>query len=97
MIEAIIECLPQRKLISAFDLIKEPIDSGNSLTFVVSTKNDNLFRETSLESKKKADDLATLLSSVYIVAKEEIFMLSTQNLLLLILLVLIGHLFEHMQ
>ena len=97
VIETIIECLPQGKFISAFDLIEETVDSGNGLRLVVTTKNKNLFREASLQGKEEADYLTALFSSIDVVTQEEVFVLATQNLLLLVLFVLVSHFFEHME
>jgi hypothetical protein len=36
VVKAVEECLPKCNFVSPFDFIKESIDSGNSLTFVVS-------------------------------------------------------------
>lgn len=53
--------------------------------------------EANLESKKKANDFATLLASVDVVTKEEVTQVSAQDLILLVELVLVRHLLEHVQ
>ena len=53
--------------------------------------------EANLESKKKANDFATLLASVDVVTKEEVTQVSAQDLVLLVELVLVRHLLEHVQ
>ena len=95
MIETIIECLPQRKFVSAFDLVEEAIDPSNRLRLVVSSKNINLFWEASFQGEEETDYLTALFASIDVVTEEEIFVLTTQNLFLLVLFVLVSHFFEH--
>jgi hypothetical protein len=64
---------------------------------VVTAENDDLFWESSFESEEKANDFTALLTSVHVVTQEEISQVSAQYLILLILLVFIGHFFEHMK
>jgi len=99
MIETVVERLPQGNLVSSLDLIKESIHSCDGLTLVVSSKNNYLVGIPHLERQQKANDLATLLASIYIVAHEQILcrLVHRYNSVLLILLVLIAHLLEHVQ
>ena len=99
MIETVVERLPQGNLIPSLDLIKEPIHSCDGLTLVVSSKNNYLIGVPDFERKQQANDLARLLSSIYIVAHEQILcrLVHRYNSVLLVLLVLIAHLFEHVQ
>lgn len=97
VVEAIVECLPEGELVPSLDLVEEAINAGDRLTFVVAAQHDYLFWEANLESKKEADDLAALLTSVDVITEEEVTQVSTQNLILLVLLVFICHFFEHVQ
>ena len=72
VVEAIVECLPEGELVPSLDLIKEAVNAGDGLTFVITAQHNYLFGETNLKSKKEANDLATLLASIHIVAKEEV-------------------------
>lgn len=97
VIEAVVERLPQRKLVPSLDLVEEAINAGDRLALVVAAQDDDLLREADLEREKEANDFATLLASVDIVAQEQVTQIATQNLILLVLLVLVRHLLEHVE
>lgn len=97
MVEAVVECLPQRELVSPLDLVEESVDAGDGLALVVATEDNHLFWETALQREKQADYLTALLATVHVVTKEEILQISAQNLFLLLLLVLVSHLLEHVK
>lgn len=67
VVEAIVECLPERKLIPSFDFVEEAIYSCDGLTFVVPTKDDHLLREAHFKSEQKTNYLTALLPSVHII------------------------------
>jgi len=68
VVEAIVECLPEGELVPSLDLVKEAVNAGDSLTFVVTAQHNYLVWEANLKRKKEADDLAALLASVHIIA-----------------------------
>jgi len=70
VIKAIPECLPKSDLVSSLDLIEKSVDSGDGLGFVVASQNNDLSWVSHLKGEKKADDLATLLATVYVVSHE---------------------------
>ena len=96
IIEAIIKLLPKFNVISSFDFIEESIQSCDCLTFMITPQDDNLVWVSDLKCEKKTDYLATLLASINIVAHKEITIVLRDNKIPLILLILITHLFEHM-
>jgi hypothetical protein len=54
-------------------------------------------REAHFESEEQANNLATLLASVDVVSQKEVLSLLRKNVVLLLLLVFVTHLFEHVQ
>lgn len=64
---------------------------------MISSQHDDLIGEAGLECEEKTDDLATLLTSVYVITEEQISKIPAQNLILLVLLILVGHFFKHMK
>ena len=70
VVEAIPERLPKGDLVPSLDLVEKSVDSGNGLRLVVSSQNDNLCWVSHFQSKKQADNLATLLTTVHIVSHE---------------------------
>lgn len=97
VVEAIPESLPQGDLVPSLDLIEEAVDPGDGLTLVVASQDDNLVRVFDLQGEKEADDLTALLSSVDIVAHEQVSRRLGDDLVTLLLLVLVCHLLEHVE
>ena len=97
VVEAIVERLPQRELVPPLDLVEETVNTGDRLTLVVAAQDNDLLGEADLEREKEANDLATLLTSVDVVSEEQVTKAPAEDLILLVLLVLIGHLLEHME
>ena len=64
---------------------------------MIATQHDDLVWEASFKSEKETDDLAALLASIHVVTQEQISKIPVQNLILLVLLILVGHLFKHME
>lgn len=64
---------------------------------MVASENDDLLGIPNFKSEKKANDFATLLASVDIVPHKEVLGVSANNHILLLLLILVTHLFKHMQ
>lgn len=58
MVEAVTESLKEGDFIPSFDLVEKAIDPSDSLTFVISSKNNDLLRESYFQSEKQAYDLA---------------------------------------
>jgi hypothetical protein len=70
MVKAIIELLPERDFVPSLDFVKEPINTRDGLTFVVSSQNDDLGWISDLESEQETNNFATLFSAVYVVTHE---------------------------
>jgi hypothetical protein len=70
VVENSVKLLPQPDLVSALNLVEEPINSGDCLAFVIASQNDNLKWIPDFEGKEQANDLAALLPSVDIVSHE---------------------------
>ena len=51
VVEAIVECLPEGELVPSLNLIKEAINAGDGLTFVVAAQHNYLIWESDLKSK----------------------------------------------
>ena len=73
VIEAIIELLPERDLVSSLDLVEEAIDSRDGLTLVITSQYNDLLWISYLQSEQQADGLAALLTSVNVVTHEKVF------------------------
>lgn len=98
MVERVVEGLPEADLVASLDLVEEAIDSGDGLALVVASQDDYLPWESDLQSVKKADDLTRLLATVYVIAHEEVAGLHRDDFVALeLVLVLLLHLFEHVQ
>jgi hypothetical protein len=97
VVEAVVERLPERELVSPLDFVEESVYTSDSLALVVTAKDDDLLWESYLQGEKQADDLTALLAAVHVIAEEQVLEIATQDLLLLLLLVLICHFFEHMK
>mgnify|MGYP000939168349 CR=1 FL=1 len=97
VVEAVVEQLPQRNFVSPLDFVEEPVNPGNGLALVVATQNDNLRWISYLEREEKADDFTGLLASVYVVAHEQVSGVLGDDVVLLLSLVLVAHLFEHVK
>lgn len=54
-VEAIGKCFPEFDVVAAFALIVETIDSINGCTFVISTKDEKVFRVLDLVSQQKTN------------------------------------------
>lgn len=74
-IEAICESLPQFDVISSFAFVVEAIDSVDGGTFVVSTKDEEVFWILDLVGKKQAYRFERLFASVDIVSQKEVICL----------------------
>jgi hypothetical protein len=70
VVEALIKCLPESNFVSSLDFIKETVNSGDGLAFVVTSKNDDLLRISNFQSEEETDDLAGLSTSVDIITHE---------------------------
>ena len=71
-VEAVGESLPQLDVISTLALIVETVDSVDGGALMVATEDKKVLGVLDLIGQEKADGLERLLSSIYVVAKEEI-------------------------
>ena len=77
-IEAIGKGLPQFDVIPSFALIVEPIDTIDGSTFVIATKDEEIFGILDFVGKEQTDRLQRLLSSIHIVTQEEVISLGRE-------------------
>jgi len=97
VVEASIECLPETYFVSSLNFVEEAINSCDGLRLVISTQHNNLAGVSDLQGEEQADDLTALLSSVDVVAHEQVFGLLGDDVVVLVLLVLITHFLEHVE
>ena len=97
VVEAVVERLPQTYLVPSLNLIKESINSSDSLRLMITPQDDDLVRVPTLQSEQEADDFATLLASVDVITHEEVTGVSRDDVLALVVLVFVTHLLEHVQ
>jgi hypothetical protein len=71
-VEAVGKCLPKLDVVPPLALIIEPIDSIDRCALVVASKNEKVLRVFDLVGKQEADGLKRLLSSIDVVAKEQV-------------------------
>merc|ERR1719229_400622 len=71
-VETVGEGLPQFYAVSTFTLIVKAVDSVNGRAFVVAPEQEEILWVFYLVRKKEADGLQTLLSSIDVVAEEEV-------------------------
>jgi hypothetical protein len=96
VIEAIIELLPESNFISSFDLVKESVNSCNSLSFVISSESDDLLWKSYFKCEEKTNYFGTLTASVNVVTHEKITSLFWQDHILLLAFIFVCHFFQHM-
>lgn len=72
MVEDSVKLLPQTNFVSALDFVEESVNSGDCLAFVVSSEDDNLQWVPDFQRKKQANHFAALLTSVDVVAHEQV-------------------------
>lgn len=97
MIKAIEKHLPERKFIASFNLIEKSVNPCDGLRLVVAPQNDDLIGVSDFQGKEQADDLATLLAAVDVVAHEEVPCILTDNIVALIVFIFVTHFFEHVK
>jgi hypothetical protein len=71
-VESVAKMLPDFDAVAATAFIVKSIYAINSCTFMVATKNEEVFWILDFVCKEKADNLNGLLSAIYIVPEEEI-------------------------
>ena len=64
---------------------------------MVASQKNNLLWKSYFEGQEKANDLAALHASIDVIAQEEVSRILTNNKIVLLLLVLVAHLFKHME
>jgi len=78
-VEAVGKRLPQLDVVPPFALIVESVDTIDRCALVVSTQNEKVFRVLDLVREQQANGLERLLSSVDVVAQEEIIRLGRES------------------
>jgi hypothetical protein len=71
-VEAVSEGLPQFDVVAAFALVVETIDTIDRCAFVVSSEQEEILRILDFVCEEEADSLEGLLSTINVIAKEEI-------------------------
>lgn len=97
MVETIIERLPQRNFVSSLDFVEKPVNPCDRLALVIASQNYYLSRVSDLESEEETNYFTTLLTSVDVVAHEQVSGVFGNYVVLLFGLVFVSHFFEHVQ
>lgn len=71
-VEAVRESLPELDVVSSFAFIVEAVDPVDGRAFVVSSKDEEIFRVLDLVRQKQADCLQGLFASIHVVAEEKV-------------------------
>ena len=95
VVEAGVELLPQPNFVAALDFVEEAVNARDGLALVVAAEDNDLLGVADFEGEEEANNFATLLASVDVVAHEEVLALLGEDALLLLLLVLLAHFLEH--
>ena len=70
VIETIIKLLPETDFVSSFYLVKESVNTRDSLSFVVATESNNLGWISYFQGEEETDNFCTLSSSIDVVTHE---------------------------
>jgi hypothetical protein len=81
-VEAVCEGLPEFDVVSSFAFVIEAVDSVDTGALVVTTKEEEVFREFDFVREKETDSFKRLFATINVITKEQIVGLRRKSAIL---------------